>query len=259
MPHSEPHYIPAMIKMMGSKLSNLRQQHGHMTTSNWCQAPPMPEDWLLRGNVHSAPNSQPISRVAKRTDYGNGGKHKKQNEHSRSTSVEAKGVFVPEGVQPSQKVKIRFPNGTTRVTTVPDQSKWMAKKSGNGASRPFFLAFMPTKSESASFVSRELHPSEELSQYRNASPSMQPKPKRPSKLKEKVRFSTPLGTVCQCSPSLGFYDSMCPCHGTDPAAQFFRTYLWFSSKNRIITPSHNQRCFAQLGTSKRIASLKKVA
>jgi len=102
------------------------------------------------------------------------------------------GIFVPAGLEPGRKVKVRYSKGTMlRKIPIPPRSEWMSKNC-NGAPRPFFLV---NSSVTSIF-------------------------ERPAKSSKNVHFPNSIDTVCLvcqgCSPSLGIYDPMCPFHGTGP-------------------------------------------
>ena len=116
-------------------------------------------------------------------------------------------VFIPPGLEPSRRVKVRYPNGTTIRTVVPPRSKWQCKDC-NGSIRSFFVVPVPADDPAQT----TLQPASQYSHHSH-SRRTQDKCRRPTKSIKKVHFSTQSDTVCQYSllpPSLGVNDSMCP-------------------------------------------------
>mmetsp|Transcript_15582 Transcript_15582/g.33752 ORF Transcript_15582/g.33752 Transcript_15582/m.33752 type:complete len:223 (-) Transcript_15582:91-759(-) len=131
--------------------------------------------------------------------YSNVSKHNQRQEKSTREKI---GLFIPAGMKPGQRVKVRYSNGTKLRTIIPPRSKWMAKNC-NGTLRSFFLVPVDP---CATNVSETQTSSIAFGEGENMFPA---------KSVKKVRFSTQSCTVCQCTPSMSRYDPMCPFHGTD--------------------------------------------
>mmetsp|Transcript_14731 Transcript_14731/g.26722 ORF Transcript_14731/g.26722 Transcript_14731/m.26722 type:complete len:191 (+) Transcript_14731:47-619(+) len=168
------------------------------------------DDIWLRMDASLDDASVPSSMItqAAESSYLKNSKRMRQSIQTEGNAKKNVIVFILAGMEPGQKLKIHYSSGTTLRTRVPPRSKWMSKNC-SGTPRRFFLVPVPAE------PIQTLPPSDEFSQHEIFCP-MQEKCRRPSKSMKNVHCSNPSGTVCQCSHSLGVYDSMCPFHGSGP-------------------------------------------
>ena len=122
---------------------------------------------------------------------------------NQGKSIQIVRVFIPDGLQAGQKVKLHYLEGSNKVQTIdiPPRSTWRFENC-NGEPRPFF--FVPIITQDSSTVAS----------HSSTSPT---KPRRTeSKSKKKQNKSHPAKSgkkACHCAVSIGVYDSFCPHHG----------------------------------------------
>mmetsp|Transcript_13178 Transcript_13178/g.27969 ORF Transcript_13178/g.27969 Transcript_13178/m.27969 type:complete len:177 (+) Transcript_13178:1-531(+) len=112
-------------------------------------------------------------------------------------------VLIPDGIEPDEKMKVSYPNGRMTPAVVPPRSQW-GFKNRNGEPRPFFIVS----------YSSSVHPTPPLIGLSRRKARQERDQAHPSNSAKKVHSDDKLDTTCQCSLSLGVYDSMCPYHGT---------------------------------------------
>lgn len=116
-------------------------------------------------------------------------------------------AFVPDGFGPGQKVKLRYSDGNKVEADIPPRSEWQFMNC-NGEPRPFFLIRVDQNGRSV--VLRSSHPPMKFSLH-TSSPKREQN--RSAKSRKKVHFIESSQMDCQCAPSLGVHDSICPYHG----------------------------------------------
>eukprot|EP00579_Thalassiosira_antarctica_P011808 CAMPEP_0201926058 /NCGR_PEP_ID=MMETSP0903-20130614/15105_1 /ASSEMBLY_ACC=CAM_ASM_000552 /TAXON_ID=420261 /ORGANISM="Thalassiosira antarctica, Strain CCMP982" /LENGTH=178 /DNA_ID=CAMNT_0048463791 /DNA_START=139 /DNA_END=675 /DNA_ORIENTATION=- len=131
-----------------------------------------------------------------------------QDGHTQGISRQIMRVFIADGLEPGQKVKVSYPDGSKVRVDIPPQTEWRFK-SYNGKPRPFFLVSVNPNARIV--VSSTPHPPIGF----NGHTSSQKQDQHCStNSRKKVRFIDSSEMICQCAPSLGVYDSICPNHGT---------------------------------------------
>ena len=180
------------------------------------------DDWLRR-DVSLDDASVPSSMItqAAESSYLNNSKRIRQSIQTESNTRKNVIVFILAGMEPGQKLKIRYSSGTTLRTRVPPRSKWMSKNC-SGTPRRFFL--VPVPAEPIQTI-----PLSDAFSYHEIFCLMQEKCRRPAKSMKNVHCSDPSETVCQCSHSVGVFDSMCPFHGNGQ-----RRHCWFHHSSRYV-------------------------
>jgi len=125
-----------------------------------------------------------------------------QDGNGERSSIKISVVFIPEGFEPGQKVKVNYPDGSNDRTVIPPRSRWSFKNC-DGDPRPFFITHKHSNNSSIHKTSAK---QDQHQQYSTSSTS-----------RKKVRSINPmdnsLDVACCCLPSLGVYDSICPYHG----------------------------------------------
>ena len=177
--------LTPMKLRLAFRLRNKKSQQSKTIAlrDDWLQPVPTPEDVLLRNEKSCRP-------------LVNNGKESLSTSSNRPSFTEDQNiapckVFISDGLEPGQKVRVRLPCGAKMQTVVPDKSTWKFKNC-SGRPRPYFIV--------------SVHPSDrKLIRSKEHS----------SQSRKKVQFAEPtrLASACQCIPSLGVYDSICPIHG----------------------------------------------
>mmetsp|Transcript_5060 Transcript_5060/g.9893 ORF Transcript_5060/g.9893 Transcript_5060/m.9893 type:complete len:282 (-) Transcript_5060:256-1101(-) len=171
-----------------------------------------------------------------------------QGRETQAKLIKILKVFVPQGLEPGRTVKVRHMDGSLVQTDIPPRSKWIFQNC-NGEPRPFFLvsvnpagdipislAALSTLPESSQLPSsprrNQNHPAKSRKKVHNptddiaiswTAPSTLPessqltscqrrKQNSPAKSRKRVHFVEPQKQVCQCIPSRGVYEYMCPYH-----------------------------------------------
>jgi len=126
----------------------------------------------------------PYPQSAERSDLKNKSKQLHQNCQTRGEkSKEMMRVFIPPELEPAQRVKVRYPNGTTLRTVVPPRSKWLYKTC-NGRIRSFFVVPIPPD-----IAQKALRPSSQHNHHSRSRPTRDGG-RRSTKSIQKVQFFT---------------------------------------------------------------------
>mmetsp|Transcript_38080 Transcript_38080/g.80183 ORF Transcript_38080/g.80183 Transcript_38080/m.80183 type:complete len:209 (-) Transcript_38080:69-695(-) len=185
-----------MIKQIKKKLTNRHQESNNKSSINGRPKPLTPsEEFFHRKGKTSNPH---IILSDKGSDPPSTNFESNSTESSmgdKQCGIKVLIVFIPDGFEPGQKVKVNYPDGNKARTVIPPRSKW-GFKNCNGEPRPFFIT---NNNPSNVPSSREKTSAKRDQEYSLTS-------------RKKVHFNDRF--VCQCSPSLGVFDSICPHHGS---------------------------------------------
>lgn len=202
-----------MIKKIKDKLTSRYQKSQQTINDDWLQPPTMSEDIFLRNGI--SPKSSIISDDKSSPPSGNSSCHSietscsdNQDGHTQGKSRQTTRVFFADGLEPGQKVIVRYPDGSKVRVDIPPESEWRVK-SYNGRPRPFFLVSVNPNARIV--VSSTPPPSIGFSEHKSSQKQDQ---HCSTNSRKKVRFIDSSEMICQCTPSLGVYDSICPYHGT---------------------------------------------
>ena len=183
-----------MIKKIRNKLRLGKQQKstGAATEDGRLEPMHMPEDSFLRNEAASCDDDPDSPSDSSSHSYDVVQNERECEARGKSKQVQVMRVFIPDGLEPGQRVKVSYPDGTKMRAEIPARSKWRFRNC-NGTPKPYF--FVPVEPLVSSVTSN--------------------KPTASSG-KKKVQFvNSRAGSnkPCECVPSLGVYDSACTRHG----------------------------------------------
>mmetsp|Transcript_30263 Transcript_30263/g.54802 ORF Transcript_30263/g.54802 Transcript_30263/m.54802 type:complete len:195 (-) Transcript_30263:215-799(-) len=194
--------MPTMIEQLKNKFTGYQENKSPIVPLDNESVPPsipiMPEDAFLKRNgvaynssvIPIDDTSVPPCQPAESSYLLNNSKRLHQTRQTRGKKCkENMRVFIPPGLEPAQRVKVRYPNGTTLRMVVPPRSKWLYKNC-NGSIRSFFVVPVPADDPAQT----TLQPASQYSHHSH-SRRTQDKCRRPTKSIKKVHFSTQSDTV----------------------------------------------------------------
>mmetsp|Transcript_26093 Transcript_26093/g.55059 ORF Transcript_26093/g.55059 Transcript_26093/m.55059 type:complete len:206 (+) Transcript_26093:48-665(+) len=192
----EPEYRNQMTTMINKIKIRLRvrgRKSQEPVDDDWLQPPAMSEDIFLRNRI--SPKSSVMSDDGSPAPSIDSSCHSSecldnQDDHEED-KVKVMRVFISDGLEPGQEVKVHDPSGKTTRTCIPPRSEWCSKNC-NGEPRSYFLLTQMMDSEGNKVSNRVKDENCSAKSMVNA-----------------------LGKVkdhCLCSPSLRVFDSTCPYH-----------------------------------------------
>ena len=197
---------------MKTKFSSRRQKSSQPNTDcNRSQPMPMSEDIFLRNDLTQKPSitsseddsSPPSINYSCHSADLTYDENQRIQTQGRNRSILMR-AFIPDGLEPGQKVKVQYPDGSKMKTEIPPRTKWVFINH-HGEPRPSFMV-VPVPAEPCSVFTAP--PPCIATSHKEEKRESEPK------LRNKVHFAEQSTSVCQCTPSLGVYDSICPYHGT---------------------------------------------